>query len=77
MLLWGLFEMDTEILTSWTTTTWGKTVVGVSILGLGLGHFKQGSDWMSRSIMGVSVGTVAGAVGVLVGSTMLLRRFGA
>ena len=65
------------MLTSWTTTTWGKTVVGVSILGLGLGHFGRGSDWMSKSVMGVSVGTVAGAVGVLVGATMLLKRFGA
>ena len=69
--------MDTSMLTSWTTTTWGKTVVGASILGLGLGHFGKGSDWMSKSVMGVSVGTVVGGVGVLIGATMLLKRFGA
>ena len=68
--------MNTEMLTSWTTTTWGKTVVGVSILGLGAAHFGKGSDWMSRSVMGISVGTVAGAVGVLIGLTTLLGMKG-
>ena len=68
--------MNTEMLTSWTTTTWGKTVVGVSILGLGAAHFGKGSDLMSKSVMGISVGTVAGAVGVLIGLTTLLGMKG-
>ncbi len=66
---------DMGMLTSWTTTTWGKVVVGVSILGLGLGHFGMGSAMMEKSIMGISLSTVAGGVGVLIGATMLLDRF--
>ena len=66
---------DMKMLTNWTHETWGKVVVGVSILGLGLAHFGKGSEWMDRSVMGVSLGTVAGGVGVLIGATMLIDRF--
>ena len=63
-----------EMLTNWTTTTWGQVVVGVSVLGLGLAHFGKFSEWMQTSIpLAGSVGNVAGAVGVLVGLTMVLR----
>ncbi len=66
---------DMGMLTSWTTTTWGKVVVGVSILGLGLGHFGMVSAMMEKSIMGISLSTVAGGVGVLIGATILIDRF--
>jgi hypothetical protein len=68
--------MDMGMLTDWTNTTWGQVVVGVSILGLGAAHFGKGSDLMSKSVMGISVGTVAGAVGVLIGLTTLLGMKG-
>ncbi|MHA1138631.1 MAG: hypothetical protein ACTSSE_19310 [Candidatus Thorarchaeota archaeon] len=55
--------MDMGMLTDWTNTTWGQVVVGVSILGLGAAHFGKGSDLMSKSVMGISVGTVAGMKG--------------
>ena len=68
---------DMKMLTNWTHETWGKVVVGVSILGLGLGHFGKGFELagMDRSVMGVSLGTIAGGVGVLIGATMLIDRF--
>tara|TARA_B100000029_G_C17314663_1_gene865763 strand:- start:275 stop:481 length:207 start_codon:yes stop_codon:yes gene_type:complete len=65
--------MDLGMLTSWTTTRWGEVVVAVSILGLGLAHWGRFSDWMNWSVPVVgSVGNVAGAVGVLIGLTMIL-----
>ena len=57
-------------------TTFGQVVVGGSILLLGLGHFGKGREVMDMSIpvVGISLGTVAGAVSVLVGITMLMDR---
>jgi hypothetical protein len=65
-----------SMLTNWTKTTFGQVVVGGSILLLGLGHFGKGREVMDMSIpvVGISLGTVAGAVSVLVGITMLMDR---
>ncbi len=68
---------DTGMLTDWTHTRWGQGVVGVSILVLGLGHFGRSprfTEW-TVPVVGWSLGTVAGGVGVLIGATMLLDRF--
>ncbi len=65
--------VDLGMLTSWTTTTVGEWIVAVSILGLGLAHWGRFSEWMTWDLPVVgSVGNVAGAVGVLVGLTMVL-----
>ena len=53
----------------------GKIVVAVSILGLGLGHFGMMSGVMSMGAGGITLGTVAGTVGVLVGASMLYNTF--
>ena len=53
----------------------GQIVVGASVLLLGLGHFGKDSGLMSMSVGPVSVGMVAGFVGVVVGSCILLNRF--
>ena len=58
-------------LTSWTDTTYGKAVVGASVLVLGLTHFGWASNVMDMGVGPVSVGMVAGSVGVLVGATCL------
>ena len=68
---------DTKMLTAWTTTTWGKWVVGVSILTLGLGHFGRKprfTDW-KIPVVGWTPGTVGGGVGVLIGATILIDSF--
>ena len=54
---------------------WGQIVVGTSVLLLGLGHFGKDSGLMNMSVAGVSVGTVAGVVGVGVGACILINRF--
>ena len=58
-----------------TETPTGKIVVGVSVLLLGLGHFGKDSGLMNMSVGPVSIGMVAGTVGVVVGSCILLNRF--
>jgi len=58
-----------------TETPFGQVVVGTSVLLLGLGHFGKDSGLMNMSAFGVSVGMVAGTVGVVVGSCILLNRF--
>lgn len=57
-----------------TETPTGRIVVGASVLLLGLGHFGKDSGLMNMSVFGVSVGMVAGTVGVVVGSCILLNR---
>jgi len=66
--------MDMGILTNWTRTRWGQGIVGASILVLGLGHFGKTPGFMSMKIpmIGWTLGTVAGGVGVLIGATMLI-----
>ena len=58
-----------------TETPTGKIVVGASVLLLGLGHFGKDSGLMNMSVGPVSIGMVAGTVGVVVGSCILLNRF--
>jgi hypothetical protein len=58
-----------------TETPTGKIVVGASVLLLGLGHFGKDSGLMNMSVGPLSVGMVAGTVGVIVGSCILLNRF--
>ena len=52
-----------------------RIVVGASVLLLGLGHFGKDSGLMNMSVGPVSIGMVAGTVGVVVGSCILLNRF--
>tara|TARA_R100001015_G_C4557597_1_gene118124 strand:- start:559 stop:786 length:228 start_codon:yes stop_codon:yes gene_type:complete len=58
-----------------TETPNGQIVVGASVLLLGLAHFGKDSGLMNFSVGPVSVGTVAGTVGVVVGSCILINRF--
>jgi len=58
-----------------TETPTGQIVVGASVLLLGLGHFGKDSGLMNMSIGPVSIGMVAGSVGVIVGTCILLNRF--
>ena len=58
-----------------TETPTGRIVVGASVLLLGLGHFGKDSGLMNMSVGPVSIGMVAGTVGVVVGSCILLNRF--
>ena len=58
---------------SWTGTETGTMVVGASVLVLGLSHFGWASGMMSMGVAGVTVGTVAGVVGVTVGACTLLN----
>tara|TARA_R110001583_G_scaffold22799_3_gene85089 strand:- start:201 stop:413 length:213 start_codon:yes stop_codon:yes gene_type:complete len=60
---------------SMTQTSKGQVVVGTSVLLLGLGHFGKDSGLMNMSVGPVSIGMVAGTVGVVVGSCILLNRF--
>jgi len=60
---------------SMTQTSKGQIVVGASVLLLGLGHFGKDSGIMNFSVGPISVGTVAGLTGVVVGSCILLNRF--
>jgi len=59
-----------------TETDKGKIVVGASVLLLGLGQFGMASGItdMSLPVVG-SVGKLAGAIGVLVGSCVIINRF--
>lgn len=59
-----------------TETPMGQIVVGASVLLLGAAHFGKASGITSMSLPLVgSVGNVAGLVGVVVGSCILLNRF--
>ena len=58
-----------------TETPTGRIIVGASVLLLGLGHFGKDSGLMNMSVGPVSIGMVAGGVGVVVGSCILLNRF--
>ena len=62
-------------LTAWTDTKGGKVVVATSILVLGLTHFGWASGVAGMGVGGITVGTVAGAVGVFVGAAMLYNTF--
>ena len=62
-------------LCSWTDSSNGQIVVGASVLILGLTHFGWASGFASMGVGGITVGTVAGAVGVLVGASMLYNTF--
>ena len=55
----------------WTEGRNGRMVVGASVLILGLTHFGYGMGL--EDMLGGWVGTVAGTVGVLVGSCVLLN----
>ena len=58
---------------SWTGSETGTMVVGVSVLVLGLSHFGWASGVMDMGVAGVTVGTIAGVVGVTVGACTLLN----
>jgi len=58
-------------LCGWTGTDGGQIVVGASVLVLGLTHFGWASGFADWSVGGISVGTVAGTVGVIVGGCTL------
>jgi len=62
-------------LMNWTNSNTGKIVVGVSILVLGLTHFGWASGVADMGVRGITVGTVAGAIGVFVGASMLYNSF--
>jgi len=56
-----------------TETPTGKIVVGASVLILGLTHFGYGMG--VENMLGGWIGKIAGGVGVLVGSCILVNRF--
>jgi hypothetical protein len=56
-----------------TETPTGQIVVGASVLILGLTHFGYGMG--VENMLGGWVGKIAGCVGVLVGSCILVNRF--
>jgi len=60
---------------SWTDTSNGQIVVGASVLILGLTHFGWASGFSSMGMGGITVGTIAGTVGVVVGVCILANRF--
>ena len=60
-------------LCGWTDTEGGQVVVGASVLVLGLTHFGRATGFADWSIGGISVGTVAGTVGVVVGACTLIN----
>ena len=62
-------------LTAWTDSKMGKVVVGASVLDLGLTHFGWASGVAGMGVGGITIGTVAGTVGVLVGASMLYNTF--
>jgi|TARA_B100001996_G_C18615781_1_gene575680 hypothetical protein len=75
-----------NILTSWTQTGFGKVAVPVAILGLGLSHWGRYAGWMDTQIPLVdkiplvgnlfgTVGNVAGVMGIIVGTSMMLNEF--
>ena len=57
----------------WTGSETGQIVVGASVLVLGLTHFGYGMGVGDWGIGGISVGTVAGTVGVVVGACTLIN----
>ncbi len=60
---------------SWTDGPNGQIVVGASVLILGLTHFGYGMGLGDIGIGGISVGMIAGTVGVVVGVCILANRF--
>ena len=60
---------------NWTGTENGQVVVGASVLILGLAHFGKASGIMNVGFGPLSVGMVAGTVGVVVGACVLANRF--
>ena len=63
----------TETLCGWTSTDNGQIIVGASVLVLGLAHFGRASDIMSMGVGGITVGAIAGTVGVVVGACTLMN----
>ncbi len=60
---------------SWTEGPTGQIVVGASVLILGLTHFGFGMGMGDMGFGGISVGMIAGTVGVVVGVCILANRF--
>ena len=59
-----------------TETPTGQIVVGASVLLLGLGQFGRASGITDMSVPFIgSVGKLAGAIGVVVGTCVLINRF--
>ncbi len=64
------------VLTSWTTTTFGKWFVPLSIFALGAGHFGFALGVENKSIGAswVNLGNAMGLAGVIVGTSMLISE---
>jgi hypothetical protein len=60
---------------NWTSSENGQVVVGASVLVLGLTHFGYGMGIGDMGIGPLRIGTIAGAVGVVVGACVLANRF--
>ena len=60
---------------SWTDSPNGQIVVGASVLILGLTHFGYGIGMGDMGFGGITVGMIAGTVGVVVGVCILANRF--
>ena len=59
-----------------TETPTGQIVVGASVLLLGLGQFGMASGITDMSVPVIgSVGKLAGVIGVVVGTCVLINRF--
>ena len=59
-----------------TETPTGQIVVGASVLLLGLGQFDMASGITDMSVPVIgSVGKLAGVIGVVVGTCVLINRF--
>ena len=59
-----------------TETPTGQIVVGASVLLLGLGKFGMASGITDMSVPVIgSVGKLAGVIGVVVGTCVLINRF--
>ena len=59
---------------NWTGTENGQLVVGASVLILGLTHFGKATGIMDMGFGPLTVGMVAGTVGVVVGACVLANR---